>query len=475
VNDGQLRRRLADSCPWWTRPAAWQRDDPDLRAVDDAPFTYEPAPLRDIAPPGLYMLRGPRRVGKSVELKRTIARLLAAGVNPRAIFFIACDGLNPQDLRRIVTIGLRDIPRIEGPRYWLLDEVTAVARWPVVIKELRDQNTAFREGCVVLTGSSARNLREATSNLADRRGGVADSDRLLLPMGFRQFCAAVGDVHDIPPAVLRPRDFLTERAASALHDLHPWWAELDDRWQLFLRVGGFPRAVGDFVRDGVVGQGFLNGMADLIGGDAFSTTAMSEVQVNALLERLVRSLGTPVNASRLARDVGLPDNEAVEIRIGSLVLAFLAWRCHRLKNGLPNPMAQRKVYFADPLIARLAHLRDARYPDPDPSVLSEQQIGLALTRAVAPDAPGAFVESSEVMYDQSASRSEIDFAGPRLAVPFESKYVDGSWRRGAQAMRARYGRGVMVTRSAFGIERGDPPLWAVPAGMVAWAIDGSTS
>ena len=41
-----------------------------------------------------------------------------------------------------------------------------------------------------------------------------------------------------------------------------------------------------------------------------------------------------------------------------LVSAFLAWHCYRIQDGRPNTAAQRKLYFVDPLIARLPHLRD---------------------------------------------------------------------------------------------------------------------
>lgn len=45
-------------------------------------------------------------------------------------------------------------------RYWFLDEITSVPAWPEAIKWLRD-NTAFGDDCVVLTGSSARDLADA--------------------------------------------------------------------------------------------------------------------------------------------------------------------------------------------------------------------------------------------------------------------------------------------------------------------------
>ena len=238
----------------------WEAEDPDLRAARRLPLHYEPEPLADIHPPGLYVLRGPRRVGKSLELKRAVARLLASGVDPKTIFYCSCDGLSKQDLRRLVAQGHSVTRTLPGPRHWLLDEVTAVPGWSQTIKELRDQETTFREACVVLTGSSARDLEQARKDLADRRGGIADSDRLLLPMGFRAFCRALGGSDELPPEVIRPKDLLTAGAERAISALEPWSDTLADMWELFLDVGGFPRAVGEHVGAGAVSDGVRAGV-----------------------------------------------------------------------------------------------------------------------------------------------------------------------------------------------------------------------
>jgi predicted AAA+ superfamily ATPase len=133
MNDSQLRRLLTERSPWRAR-AGWETDDPDLRAAGRLPLDYEPEPLADIHAPGLYVLRGPRRVGKSLELKRAVARLLAAGADPKTVFYCSCDGLSKQDLRRLVAQGHSVTRTLPGPRHWLLDEVTAVPGWSQTIK-----------------------------------------------------------------------------------------------------------------------------------------------------------------------------------------------------------------------------------------------------------------------------------------------------------------------------------------------------
>jgi len=469
VNDGELRRLLTDRSAWW-RDERWQQDDPDLREAAAAPYVYEPRPLAGLRPPGLYVLRGPRRVGKSVEVKRAIAAAIEHGANPRLVFFCSCDGLSAQDLRRLIVVGQRDTATLDGDRYWFLDEVTAVSGWAAAIKELRDGDPEFRRSCVVLSGSSARDLREATKAFAGRRGDAIDSDRLLLPMDFRSFCGSIGNADDIPQTMLRPRDLMTGAGEVAISELSPFFSELDHAWQAYLRIGGFPRAVTDFIETADVGNGFAQALWDVIAGDAFQSAAMSDEEVAAFLERVVAGLASPLNASAVARDVGLSDHHRVDDRIDSLNLALMGWRCHRVRDGLPNLRAQEKVYFVDPLVARLPHWRDGRRHEPDDSVLSEQQLGLALLRA-AGHGPGTLLEGDRVMYERLASGAEIDFVGPDLEIGFESKYVDGPWRRSAASLRAR-GGGIFATRTVLdlGDGRRDGAVWAVPVGILVWLL-----
>jgi uncharacterized protein len=144
VNDAEIARQLTAGNPWWREPTGWELDDPDLQALRESALSYEPQPLADIVPDGLYMLRGPRRVGKSLEVKRMIGRLITRGVKPRRIIHCACDGLTSADLRRLQRVARDQLTRLVAePRYWFLDEITAVAAWPSAVKWLRD-NTGMR-------------------------------------------------------------------------------------------------------------------------------------------------------------------------------------------------------------------------------------------------------------------------------------------------------------------------------------------
>jgi predicted AAA+ superfamily ATPase len=469
VNDGAVERILREQNRWWRTPT-WAEDDPDLRGASEARFTYQPRPLADVHPPSLYILWGPRRVGKSVELKRLVEDLLARGVPARSIFYCSCENFSQQDLRRLFVVGRRIAVGAPGPFYWLLDEITSVpSGWPDLVKQLRDQ-TQLRTDCVVLTGSSARDLQSATKALADRRGDEAASDRLLLPMPFAAAARAMGMTDDVPTtASFRPRDMLGAPAREAIEELSYHREGLEGAWENYLAHGGFPRAVDSFLRTGDASLGFVNGLWQIIKGDAVRRGAqLADPELIALMHRLTVSLGSPLNASSIARDVGFSTHHRVQERVEDLCQAFLAWRCFKIRGELPSPAGQWKVYFTDPLLAQLVSRRDGRYGQPDRSVVSEQQLGLILMRAMEREMPGSFVESGQVMYERTRGGAEIDFVGANLGVAFESKYVDDGWKREARTLEARYGRGVIVTRSVLDLEG---PIWAVPAGIVAWLID----
>ena len=158
---GQHAQELSRLNPWW-RDAGWALFDPDLRDAVDTGLGYRSAVLNDLQPGCLYVLRGPRRVGKTVAVKQQIERLIAGGTRPTSIVRIAADGWTANEIRTVVqNIALPPVQAGEQ-RVWLFDEISAVTgEWDKQIKWLRDNDLAFREATVVLTGSNATALTDA--------------------------------------------------------------------------------------------------------------------------------------------------------------------------------------------------------------------------------------------------------------------------------------------------------------------------
>jgi uncharacterized protein len=468
MNEGQLARSLTGGNAWW-REREWERDDRDLRGAVLSALDYQPSPLENVAPDGLYILRGPRRVGKSVELKRAIAQLIRRGVEPRRIIHFACDELGRGDLQRLVKVSTDVLTRgLDGPRYWFLDEITSVQGWPESIKWLRD-NTTFGADCVVLTGSSARDLADSQKALAGRLGSAAPSDRLLLPMGFRRFACLMG-LDDLPqPDPVRARDFQSPATGAVFAELIPWLDALLTTWELYLQVGGFPRAVSDQLHSGQVQEDFTQALWDVTAGEAIRGAGTTAAQAQAMLARLTRGLGSPLSIEAVRKDMGVDSPHTAKARLQDLVFAYLVWPCHRRDGTRPKLSAQSKYYFIDPLMARLAPLRSSGpLAEADASLIGEQQLGLELIRNIEREVPGSYPSFSEVMY-QRTSTKEVDFTGPRFGrLGFEGKYVDANWKREAVTVRAALGAGVLATRGMLDTT-GD--VWAVPAPFVAWMLN----
>ncbi|HLI15259.1 MAG TPA: hypothetical protein VKV23_04305 [Acidimicrobiales bacterium] len=87
-----------------------------------------------------------------------------------------------------------------------------------------------------------------------------------------------------------------------------------------------------------------------------------------------------------------------------------------------------KLYFIDPLHARLAHLRRTEVEPPDYPMLTERQLGTARLRAHGREAPGSLKEADAVLYYRSATGREVDFVGHWLSeLPYEGKDTEGAW------------------------------------------------
>lgn len=468
---GQISQEISRMNPWWRSPD-WAETDHDLREVRGSGLGYRSPCLDDLQPGGLYLLRGPRRVGKTVSVKQAIHSLLADGVPPLAIVRFAADGWLDSDLRTLAQRApLPPVPKGTG-RWWFIDEVTAVkGDWATQIKWLRDNDPAFASATVVLTGSNAESLTAASGILAGRRGKVSNTDRTLLPMGFRSFAELL-----LPELVKLPRlpvgRLHSREAAQAYGSALPWLDDLVRLWELYLQYGGFPAAVAAARQAQPVPDWFIDDLFAVLHRDAFASSRLSESQTSALVARLWEGMGSPVNVTAVGSDVDVT-HDAVSRHIGYLRHAYLLWSCPQTTGGafIPRGRAPDKLYAIDPLIARLCHLRNLSRPDVDPTMLTEMQVGMALRRATF--AGGWPWTADEVIfYHRTKSRKEIDFVGEPLAgTAVEGKYVEtGKWQGAAATVAASEWAGLLATRNVLDCADSSGP-WAVPAGIIAALVD----
>lgn len=486
MRDDELRGRLRDRNPWWRAaagadPRAWVKDDRLLRGRAAYDLGYRSTLLDDVADgpldDKLVVLRGARRVGKSVLLKDTAARLCERGdVDPRQLIYVPADGMRASDIARVAKLG-RELTRsvAEVPRIWLLDEVTGIRGWTQAVKYLRD-NTELGGDTVVCTGSSWDAEAEVERDLLAGRAGRSTTRRLriLHPMSFRDVLSATG--REVPlPNTLPPWALQGERERAVLQSLELFVDELDLAWQSYLTCGGFPRAVAEHHRTGEVGEPFLRDLASWLRRDVDADAA--EESVPRLLSALERRSGAPLNRRALGEALGYRSRETIDRRLTRLVRSYAATWCHQVDDeGSRVAGAQSKLYICDPLLAWLPARLRAGLPQPDFSRLTETCIGVALARAIDALEPGRWEHGDCIGYLRTGGGREIDLApvavpsaaGVQRTVPIESKWVSSGWRAEARAIEGKFAAGLLATRTVFDTSK---PSWALPAPVLALLLE----
>ncbi len=463
---GPLVQELTRANPWWAN-AGWDASDPHLAAAAHAPFERTPPVLHDVAPPNLYTLRGPRRVGKSTVLKQTIVRLIRDGVDPRCIWYFAADALvSFTDLINLFQAARLLFPDLaDTPRYALIDEVTSIPEWQRGMKWVRD-NTAAANDCIVATGSSARDIAAGTTYLAGRRGPDVGLDRLLLPLSFPEFARCAGYQLPTPPR-LPFEAFYGEGGRTACQEALVHIGTLVDAFETYLLIGGFPQAVADFRRTARVSDGFARDLWDVTQSDLRAMGLSRPEQGLRLLERIATSLTAPVVVRSLADNLDVTHPTA-SAWLAALADAYLVLLLFQESGGVADVRKQRKVYPIDPFLAHLPSRHSPGAYEPDATRLAEAALASAIFRAVEGDAVDRFGQPGRLFFYRTPSGAEVDFVVPPIPRAVESKYVDAASTREARTMAANFGGGLLVTRGAIDIQ---PGITILPAALFTWLLD----
>jgi uncharacterized protein len=468
--------------PWWAA-SAWEADDPHLRRLEAQPARL-PAPQVeeiDLGRPAVHVLRGPRQVGKSTDLKLMVRRALAGGAEPRAVLYLSLDLLEGQPPAALVeTVGraLELAGGGAGPRLIALDEVTSAGRWQTAVKALWDEGRIDRD-VVVCTGSSAIDLAEGSAErLPGRRG--PGRDFLVLPQDFAAFARATDGAN--PPGLgLSVAEILSPDGQEALGAGRIHLPGLQRALERYLRFGGLPAAVAE----AAAGRAEPSEDVQAVLWDSLvrevQRRGASMPAAQALLERVMRSLGSKLSWSRMAREMAVPlgrrgtktDPRTVQSYVELLAINYFALVLYFWKqdSGSGDLARDKKVYFGDPLLATIVGERVGLARDPHAAV--ENAVALALYRRYEPAERSAenMVAPERLHVWGTRRGGEIDFVcGPRERI--EAVEV-ADWaavdRRKAMApARALPGRPSLVA-SRDELEFGRSAN-LVPAALLLWAL-----
>jgi len=486
MRDDELRHLLASSNPWWnpTTSSTWTNTHRLLANRHQYDIGYRTHILDDIATQPLddtlVVLNGPRRIGKSVAMIDTIAALCARDdIDTRQIIHVPCDGMSGHDLRRSITLGraLTTSIDVQTPRQrvWFFDEISDISGWTTTLKQARDQ-TNFGDDTVIATGSRWAGTEDIYGNLMAGRAGTSNRRRIrhLAPMSFRDFLTATNPDLPCPPTV-HPADLQSDTTRSFLTDSWFLVDTYDLAWQDYLTCGGFPRASAEYVKTGVVSQSFSTDLLGWLRTDVDPEAAQQSVPL--LLSELAARATSPLNLRHLSESLNYGSRGILERRLKRLVTSQAVLVCPQVDDQARRvPGAQNKVYLVDPVLAWTPSRVSPGLVRPDFTQLSETVLGVGLARCLDDITEGRWVDGDTIGYSRCGSGGEVDFApvhvglssGVGWTTPIESKWVDTSWRSQARSITARYGRGIVATKSVLDVTG---PVWAAPAPLVALLLN----
>ena len=385
--------------PWWAEGIKFADSDRDLSILSSKAFKVQRS-VPKFTPGNIYIIKGPRRVGKTVFLKSLILDLLARGAEKLSIFYYSLDSVkNPEELRNMLN-NFFDKP-VAGTRYVMLDEVQGVKGWEGVMQALVNEGM-FKNAVVIVTGSLAHVLRQ---ELMPGRGTEGNT-YLMHPLTFNDFCTNLlsifalhrnGKANTIKDAILNlatisanilKSDYfkimailgdekLLENAEGILRalesrisleeDIESIYSKLDSiapyalilkkLFEVYMRTGGYPMSISSYFAVGKLSGYSINpsiyeelynyaksDAATIVGSGRAGNPAFAEI----VLKNSLENIGSSISYRKLSNQASMNTKTFIEY-LQRLKESYVFITLQGLDNDI-TPMRLKKVYFSDPFV-----------------------------------------------------------------------------------------------------------------------------
>jgi len=449
--------------PWW-RTRRFPQDDPNLNEWEGSSFKWKPRLGETIEDEEvIYVLRGPRRVGKTTLLKLRIKKLLEKGIPPENIFFFPCDAI--ESAKQLVTVidTYLGQQRRQGERaHILIDEISMLVDWQKAIKLLIDAGR-FRDCTVILTGSHSIDLRKGTESLSGRRGKVErlkyrSPDRILLSAKFSEYAETLkqelsSEIRELRLLSQENRkktllELVHGRIPQEIKRLALFTKELDLLLDQYMLTGGIATAVNQYVSSRNIAEDTYSVFVSLLVRD-ICRWKYDENYARQVLRRIFEVLSSQISWYKLGEGTEIRDSKTVESYVGVLRDSFVVAYCYHLnvEKGSPFYTSDKKIYFQDPFMFHACRewvygrspfdfsQRFLSTPE-DKSKLVECIVNNHLSRFMFSLYPSSLYDPSNYVFCWKSRKREVDFVIEidGKYVPIEVKYSDNIQRDDAQGI-----------------------------------------
>ncbi len=385
---------------------------------------------------GLYVLRGPRQIGKSTLLKYTIFDLLKRE-NRRAIFYLPLDTIKDYIELRDTLLNYLKFASNEKKRYIFIDEISMVKDWQRAIKELRD-NTVLKDDFIVLTGSSAWDIKRSSEKLPGRKGSVK-SNILLFPLTFSEYFRTT--MHEVPTFSIDEILSFDESKRFELDLLSP---DIEQSFYRYLESGGIPSVI-ECVNNGDVLDSLLDSGWDTMIGD-IEKEGLTRSKLIGILEYLAQKLSQRFSWTSAASEVEI-DTKTFQNYVNTLGYNYVAMTIKAVdKNSLlPLEKKQKKVYFYDNFVLKNIERKFGIVQKK--SAIVESVVAQNLAFKFSDWLEEGLSNLQNVGYWYSSNGKEIDFIVN--GVPIEVKYQNVINRSDITTIKRTFGKGIILSKKTL--------------------------
>lgn len=442
---------LIEQNQWWKNPDEINRDK-NIVALKESKIDWVPRIMHmfDLGNDVVYTLRGPRQVGKTTLLKRTVKNLLEDDVPPRQIFYFTCDLIdNPKSIVETVSAYIDAVKAPDERAYIFLDEVSSVRNWQKGIKYLHDKGS-LASTTVILTGSHNLDIKTASERLPGRRGLTEDAlDKIMLPMKFAEYTETLNK--EIREKVLEHNllswqnrremlfRLLEGTIPEEITDLSFFSKELNLLFSNYLLTGGIAKVINEFLKRKYIPPSLYKTYLDVVIGDIVAWNKRDSY-LRQVVSRTLETLGTPVGWNTLKKGTDISSHNTVEQYIETLAASFVViylYQYNTTRKG-PDYAKSKKLHFHDPFFF---HAMRSWINRKNPFELAleylekTEKLGLLVESVVADhlirlafqlcEQKQLFAYENSLFYWRGKNDREVDFilcAPNKTVIPIEVKY-----------------------------------------------------
>ena len=293
-----LLEKIYSSNPWFENEQLIEEDLHIRDLADSQHIFLNREFLEHKFADGVYIVTGPRQIGKTTHLKLLIQQKINIASKTDFLYF-NCDLLETkEDVVDLVETYLKNFPS-KKRSFIMLDEITAVKDSILGIKYLIDKGIK-KNITYILTGSSTIEIKKTGEYLPGRRGNGVDFH--FTPVSFRDFVKIQYDKINFDLGVKES----LEKYYARIKNKVPLAKELNN----YFFCGGIPKIINEYLAKKSIGLENLNLYRDWIVSEIAKNGKRENIS-KQILARILNSVTSDVSYNSFAQDSGIGSHNTV--------------------------------------------------------------------------------------------------------------------------------------------------------------------